>query len=213
MTDERLQDLYARALAREAAAADARTSSCVSPEALLALVRREGPEPKRLQTLDHVMACDTCRRDYELLRSIMKAGEEIGAAGTTPQRSWRLAPLALAASVILAVGIGLGYQRLAERPGVVRGGAEAIVLLAPPSTVATGQAVTFAWRPVPNAHGYALELLGDNNATVVSRNTMDTTVVLPPRSVEPGEYRWWVRAATPSGQLASPLRRLRVERE
>jgi hypothetical protein len=194
-------------------AAQASASACVSPEALLALVRREGPESVRMQTLDHAMTCAACLRDYELLRGIERAGEESGATKSALRRIWGLAPLALAASVLLLIGIGVGYERLAEGPDVPRGGSEGVVLFAPPLAVASSSEVTFTWASVPNAQSYQLELLGSNNSAVISRVTRDTVVVLPAGQLRPGEYRWWVRAATPAGQLASFVRTLQVKRE
>ena len=209
MSERRLQEAYGQALN----AAQASASACVSPEALLALVRREGPESVRMQTLDHAMTCAACLRDYELLRGIERAGEESGATKSALRRIWGLAPLALAASVLLLIGIGVGYERLAEGPDVPRGGSEGVVLFAPPLAVASSSEVTFTWASVPNAQSYQLELLGSNNSAVISRVTRDTVVVLPAGQLRPGEYRWWVRAATPAGQLASFVRPLQVKRE
>jgi hypothetical protein len=99
MTDERLRELYRQALARSDGGGRER---CVAPEAMLALLRREGPEEQRLQTLDHVMACGACRREMDLLRSIEQAGAETQqAAVVRPLRRpalKMLVPLALAAS-------------------------------------------------------------------------------------------------------------------
>lgn len=214
MTDARLRELYARALAQAGmATAGARSPECVTPEELLALVRREGPEARRLATLDHAMACDACRREYELLRAIEEAGTEIGGNRMERRPRWRMAPLGLAAGILIAVGIGLGLQNVVNRPDVPRGGTDAVVLIAPPPSIADESAITFAWHAVPNAHGYILEILGDNQAQVFSKKTSDTTIVLGPRQLRPGEYRWWIRAMTPAGQLASPIRRLRVRTE
>jgi hypothetical protein len=209
VNERRLQELYEHSLSSAPGAA----SGCVSPDALLALVRREGPEADRMRTLDHVMTCAACLRDYELLRGIEKAGEESGATRSAVRRIWGLAPLALAASVLLLIGIGLGYERLAEGPDVPRGGGEGIVLFTPPAAVPSSAGVTFAWGTVPNAQNYELEVLDKNNTPVFSQTTRDTAVVLSAAQLRPGEYRWWVRAATPAGQLASLVRPLQVKRE
>ena len=124
-----------------------------------------------------------------------------------------MAPLALAASVLLLIGIGVGYQRLAEGPDVFRGGPQSIVLLTPASAVTANSELAFAWSRVPDARSYEFELLDRNNTPVVSRMTKDTVMVLSEGEVPPGEYRWWVRAATPAGQLASLVRPLQVKRE
>src|SRR5215472_11834385 len=98
VTDEALREAYQRAL-------DARRVSgrepCVAPEAMLSLLRREGSEEGRLETLDHVMGCGACRSEFELLRSIEVAGAEAAdrprpAILRIPRRF--AVPLALAAS-------------------------------------------------------------------------------------------------------------------
>ena len=230
MTDERLRDLYERTLAtRDRDAARAR---CVSPEAMLALVRREGTEEERLETLDHVMACDDCRRELDLLRSIEAAGAQVEGARPadepialwsrgrrTASPSWRrVVPFALAASLVLAVGVGV-RDRLgapgADSADVTRGEGGALALLTPAAAayVDAGAPVTFAWRPEPGARRYLLEVLDAQGNVVLSESTADTTLVLRDTGrLAPGtEYRWWVRlAAGGDPQRASAVRRLRI---
>jgi hypothetical protein len=214
MTDDRIRDLYGRALARGVSLPENGSAGCVTPEDLLALVRGEGTEEHRLETLDHVMACETCHREFELLRAIDQAGTKGGATGRRASGWQRFAPLALAASLLLAVGIGLGVRRLGEPSDVSRGN-ESVVLLSPPAEVAARSPIIFVWRRVPNAHSYVLELLdrgpGGDGTIVFSRKTSDTSVMLKPVRLRPGAvYQWWVRALTPAGELASPMRPLRV---
>lgn len=211
MTDVRLQELYGRWVARAAnGAAGPGAPQCVTPDKLLALVRREGPEARRLETLDHVMACEACGREYELVRAIHEAAGEIGAAHTSRRPQWWLPSLALAAGLLLAVGIGLSLPNLLKRPDIPRGGAESVILIAPSDELAANVGATFAWHPVPQAHRYILEVLDEGEIPVFSRETTDTTVVLGQSGLPPGKYRWWVRALTPAGQLTSPMRGLRA---
>jgi hypothetical protein len=208
VTTTRLQELYAQAVARRDAAP---TPECVTPDELLALVRREGPEAARLAALDHVMGCNPCRREFDLLRALEAAGGAAGRNRTSIGR--RFIPLALAASLLLAVGIGLAVRDRAQ-PGDVPRGVHGLVLLSPPNEVAAGQPIRFVWQPVPGARRYRVELLDEQDATVFSGFTADTTLVWSGSELRPGSaYRWWVRDATPGAQLASPLRRLRVRRE
>ena len=59
MNVTQLQELYSRALARRNATG---SDACVTPEDLLGLVRKDGPEARRLEILDHVMGCPACQR-------------------------------------------------------------------------------------------------------------------------------------------------------
>jgi uncharacterized protein YbaR (Trm112 family) len=211
LTATRLQELYAKVLARRGKQIDA--TRCVSPEDLLGLVRREGPEDRRLEVLDHVMACPECRKELELLQAIEAAGAAM--AEPSPARSWsrRWLPLALAASVVLALGISLAVrQRVPD--DINRGGAASIQLVAPDAEVAAAQPIAFTWHPLSGAGRYRLELLDSSDAVVFSTETSDTTLLLPAGRLRAGgTYRWWVRDATPGAQRSSALRRLRVRQE
>lgn len=223
MTDEQLRELYSGSLARGGGRGRQR---CVSPEAMLAVLRREGTEEQRLETLDHVMACAACRGEMDLLRSIEQAGAETERAGAEtgragvvlrlPRRAWRaLVPLALAASVLLAVGIGQRFGRSEAPDEVLRGAADPVSLVAPPPEVAAGGPVTFTWQPVPGARSYRLEVLDAQGTVVFAETTGQTSVTLrEPGHLAPGlEYRWGVRATTDAGVRASPLRSLRIRKE
>jgi hypothetical protein len=222
MTDARLRELYARATTARTASTYERHAT---PEELLALVRREGPEEQRLESLDHVMACADCRSDFELLRAVEEAGTAAPEADSAPERSdirplrrtprsWmRFVPMALAASLLLVVGIGV--QRFAgdDTSDVMRGEADAVTLLAPAEEATAGSPILFAWRPIEGARRYELEVVDGGGTAVFSTATSDTAVILRDSSpLAAGvEYQWWVRAVTDTGaQPRSPLRPLRV---
>ena len=212
LTDAKLRDLYARALH----APDGR-KGCPDPGAIHALVRGEGDENQRLDMLDHVMSCEECSREFELLRAIDRASaENAGSVPTTNVRpigrqvSWRrYAPLALAASIIIAAVVGL-FGRDAGRD-VIRGDQAAVVLVAPATEVQQGAQVQFAWRPIVDALRYELEVLDATGNAAYSATTTDTTAMLAGTTLTPGDYRWWVRTVTGAGdQRASGMRLLRV---
>ena len=212
LTDARLSELYRRALAGRAGRERER---CVAPEAMLAVARREGPEEQRLLVLDHVMSCNACRSEFELLRSIEQAGAETerpALSSIVPRRGWRwVAPLALAASLLLVVAVA---QKLTTHggPDVVRGTVDAVTLLAPAAEIDAGTPVTFAWQPVAGALRYDLEVLDEQGTVVFAQATEQTSAALPDaRRLMPGSsYRWWVRATTGAGEQRSPLRSLRI---
>jgi hypothetical protein len=184
-------------------------SACPEPEAILALVRREGPEETRLATLDHVMSCADCRSEFDLLRSIELAGAEAGAAAR-PGRRW-LAPLALAASVLFALVIGRYALPGAPESDVVRSGADGgVTLLAPPPAASTGSPLLFAWHPIAGASRYRLEVMNAAGEVVLEAETADTAIVLRSAAdLQPGEYQWWVGATAPV-ETRSALRPLRL---
>lgn len=214
MTDEQLRELFAKA---GVACAPGARGACPSPEEMLALVRREGAEERRLEVLDHVMGCTACHGEFDLLRAVEWAGKATGAA--TPVRApvrWRrFVPLAAAASLLVVAGIGLRERASRDRASdVPRSGGEEVVLLAPATSVAAGAPVTFAWRPVPGATRYELEVVDSAGAAVFSASTADTSAVLRDAGrLAPGaEYHWWVRAVRAGGTpWRSAMRPLRAD--
>jgi hypothetical protein len=207
VSDQRLRELYATAVRRRATGTGVQHPA---PEAIAALVRREGDEETRLATLDHVMSCADCKRDFDLLRAVERAGMESGAAGhrAMARRSW-LMPAALAASLLLAVGLG----RILVTPGddTTRGGGDSSITLVQPGPAASaGDSLVFVWRPVPGASRYELELLDAGGNVVASAETGDTAAApAAVRALPPGEYRWWVRVTTSDARsLRSTLRPL-----
>jgi hypothetical protein len=209
MNDTRLQELYARALSQSGSGSEA----CVSPEELLALVRRQGSEDHRLKLLDHVMGCQACQREFELLRAL----EAAGAAATQPavrSIARRVTPWALAASLLLAIGVGLVLRERSVPEDIPRGGGQGVVLLTPPVEVTAGKPLTFSWHAVPGARRYRLEVLDAGGTQVFSQTTADTVLLWPDNSLQAGRtYQWWVRDAAPEARLGSALRSLRVRRK
>jgi hypothetical protein len=207
VSDERLRDLYAAALATGRARG---TEPHPSPEALAALAHREGPEAARLATLDHVMSCAACQRDFALLRAVERAGTESAASGRGGARRGWFLPAALAASLLVAIGISRSV--LQSHDDTTRGDASAVTLVHPWPEAAAGDPLAFVWRPVPGVRRYELEVLDAGGAVAVSAATSDTTAAPPAaRALPPGDYRWWVRATTSDARtFRSALRPLRL---
>jgi len=206
MSEERLRQLYSAAVAGHSSA-----EGHPAPEAIAALARREGSEADRLATLDHVMGCGQCRRDFDLVRTVQRAGVESGVVSSGARRSW-FVPVALAASLLLAVGIGREALRM-RSDDITRGRVTgSVTLVRPGADAAAGEPLAFAWRPVPGAQRYHFELLDAGGNVVASAATGDTAAApLAVRTLPPGEYRWWVRATTSDARvLRSALRPLRL---
>ena len=208
----RLQQLYA---GRAAARGQGGGADHTTVEAILALVRREGTEEERLATLEHVMSCAACHREYEWLKAVDQAGVEAEAGVGASRRSpwWRSAPLAMAASIAVLVGAGVVLS------GVLRSGADRergpaadIVLVAPGAQAGGGGAIAFTWRALPEASGYVLEVQRADGTVILADTTRDTVAVVAAGRLAPdASYRWWVREVTDGAEpRSSPLRELRL---
>lgn len=182
MTDSDLRDIYTRSLTERA--------DCPAPEALIALVTRTGSEPSRLATLDHVMACVSCKQDFELLRAIHAAEEaNTGATAGRPRRS--LTPWLAAATVVLAVG-ALTLTQLNHEPSPVRGASSTDIGLV------GDLSGTLVWHGIPDVVRYDVEIVDARGATIFHARVTDTTQALPP-NLPTGQLSWWVRATLRDG--------------
>jgi hypothetical protein len=210
VNDERLREIYAGAMASRGVKAG-RAAACPLPEAVLALVRREGSEDAQLATLDHVMSCADCRSEFDLLRSIELAGAEAGATARPGRRSW-MVPAVLAASVLLAVVIGRFAMPTVPESEVVRSGADGgVTLVAPPPESPAGSPMLFAWRPIPGAARYRLEVLTSDGEVTLEAETADTQIILQGAAgLAPGDYKWWVGGSSAGTAARSALRPLRL---
>jgi hypothetical protein len=209
----RLRKLYGDRVARPAGGASA---ACVDPEAILALVRQEGSEAERLATLEHVMSCAECHREYEWLSAVNEAAEETAgsAAGRRPTVWWRSTPVAAAASLLIVAGTALvlqaRYRSGSEEP---RGGDREIALAAPAAGTVAGP-LTFVWHPLPGVGRYVLEVQRADGAIALADTTADTLVTVDPSRLGADSlYRWWVReAAEGTEPRSSAFRDLRLRR-
>lgn len=210
--ENRLRSLYAPIAQAKPASRD----RCPSENELLALVRREGSEENRLEVLDHVMSCAPCRREFDLLRSVEIAGQQLVREQTSkgvPRQvkngwvssKWAMSVSALVACAVLAVGVR--SFTLANRPDnvVVRGTTDPVTLVAPADgeTADMKAPVSFIWRAVPRATEYEFELLDSTGLIIFSIKTSDTTAVFTDAGtlIDPSlQYRWWARAKMPSGE-------------
>lgn len=187
---------------------------CPSGEELLAAIRGEGEQAERLRVLDHALRCTACRRELALLHSVSGAGIRTHRAAAPP-RSWRRwVPAALAASVVLVVGV-VGVDRWRERAQYEvgrsgSGGAPALVAPSAGSELAVGP-VTFVWHQVPRALWYALEVDATDGTVLFTARSTDTLFAAPLTSAARGNNRWWVRAHLNDGsERHSETRRLRL---
>jgi hypothetical protein len=211
----RLQELYAR---RVAAHGGADAGVHATPEAILAAIQRDGPEAERLVTIEHVMSCAACHRDYEWLKAVDDAGEEFaersGEHRVQSRPWWQGRQLALAASLLMALGAALAVRGvLRSGPELVRGGSGDIALLTPATRVAADAPLAFAWRAVPGVSRYVLEIQRADGSVAFTDTIADTVATVAPagRLLPDTTYRWWVREVTDGSEpRSSALRELRL---
>jgi hypothetical protein len=200
MNDERLSGIYQQILARTSQASP---GTGVTPEEMLAVIERRVPDAERLRILDRVMQSEETRQDFELLRTAMAASRPARLA--VPR--WAVA----AAAVVLLTTGGLVVWRVATPDSVLRGSGSNIELTAPHDSPAVSAPLVFAWRRVPRAVSYEIELV-EGSGTLVHIGTVQDTTWTPPESVHLAsgvEYRWWVRATLDDGTtIEAPPRRL-----
>ena len=175
---------------------------CPNETELLSAVRGEGDEAKRLRVLDHALKCPACRRELALLHAV-STGEKRAAPRVMRDLSWRRwTPVALAASLVLAVGLaGVARLRTSGDEDITRAGSAAGPM---PVTPANGDAVRpgqirFVWRPLPGVIQYILEVDATDGTVLVSSPTRDTTVTASIAATAAGENRWLVRAKMQDG--------------
>jgi hypothetical protein len=208
-SDEALRAAYA---ARRGLEGAPRRAECPTPEALLEALRGGGVEDERLRLLDHALACPACGGELALLHAVSGSGDARGAPAARSFAWRRLAPLAAAASLVLATGV-VAVARLQERGGVYRAPPDnGITLLAPGdgAPVSAGP-VELAWRPVPGALRYSVEVTAADGLVLFGAESTDTVVTAQLATTPTGAHSWWVRAHLDDGtERRSPARRLEV---
>ena len=197
--DERLRLAYGAALD----ARDEGSRSHPEPEALLAVAERSGSEAVRLEVLDHVMSCNACRRELDLVRA------SVDATGVSRQRTWFRSPsiglMALAAMLLIVAGVRLfmASTDIETGPPRLRGGSA--VTTYPVRWLPTGDA-GLSWRPANDAASYRLEVTDETGTAVVDSTMRDTSFVLPDSIARNRRgLSWAVSATLGDGSTVSSL--------
>jgi hypothetical protein len=196
--DEALRAAYEPAL-RESTTSHG--PDCPTESELLSAVRGAGDEAERLRVLDHALKCPACRRELALLHAV-SSGETRAAPRAIRDILWHRRHAALAASLVLAVGLA-GVIRLRTRgtEDITRAGAAAGPVLVTPANGAAVRAglVRFVWRPILGVIQYTLEVDASDGTVLVSSPTRDTTFTAPIAPTAVGENRWLIRAKLDDG--------------
>ena len=199
--DERLRQAYRAAVLDRGPRAGG--GSHPEPEALVAVAERSGSEAVRLEVLDHVMACEACRRELELVRASLLA------AGMPRQRTWFRSPaigmMAIAATLLVVAGVRLFMTSSADHEAGprLRGGSAVTTY---PVRWLPSVGAGLAWRPTAGAASYRVEVVDENGAAVVDSTMRDTTVVVPDSLLrDRRELTWSVSATLGDGSTVTSL--------
>jgi len=199
--DERLRQAYRAAVLDQGPRAGG--ESHPEPEALVAVAERSGSEAVRLEVLDHVMACDACRRELDVVRASLLA------AGMPRQRTWFRSPaigmMAIAATLLVVAGVRLFMTSSVDQEAGprLRGGSAVTTY---PARWLPSVGAGLAWRPTAGAESYRLEVVDENGAAVVDSTMRDTTLVVPDSLLRGRrEVTWSVSATLGDGSTVTSL--------
>lgn len=175
---------------------------CIDVGDLAAAAGRTDSEAARLMVLDHVATCATCRREFDLLRTVAETKPRASA----PWARWGAMAAALAAAVMLVLWRGRAEPTTAPS---YRGPEVSITLHAPAVDSAM---VVLTWQPVEGAARYLLEVIRSDGTTAASMELPDTLAAIPRSSLGGGEdFRWSVQASLRDGRVVeSAFRPLRL---
>jgi len=161
----------------------------------------------RDRAFDHVVQCAECSRIWRGILELKKDAETQGLipAGAPPStafwRSW--APYAIAASLVLAVGSVVLYQRSpgsAVNQRVVNRGAALPEIT---GTSYAGASKTFSWTPVQGASQYRISVFTRDGLPVFTSTVASASAPWAERvAAPPGSYTWQVEDLTSAGVIA-----------
>lgn len=216
MSDHAMRDAYERALAARAP----REASVDLPlERIEALVAGTGSEAERLRTLDMALSSADGRRELDVTWAAHRA------ARPEPRRTMTWRGLAVAATLVLAAGLGGIWARSTrviattdEGRETLRSGDSPLQLVSPRGATARAMREQFIWRRVPPSRdnavrAYMAVVVDQTGTEVFSSSTGDTAITLPDsiRLAPNVEYLWWVQATMTDGTtLSAVTERIRV---
>lgn len=201
-TDRALQDTY-RALMQDSVPA-----GHVDEATWDLIAAGEIDPPRRDAAFDHILSCARCARIWHGVQELQRAATSDGliapdAPLASPWHYSRFVPLAVAATLVLAIaGVAIVQQRDAD-PGALRSSAslppvDGLMLAYSPAGVPT-----FAWTPVATATRYHVDIFTDDGRPVWSGEAVAPPMPWPDGVPRPtGAYRWRVEAVSADVPIA-----------
>ena len=152
--------------------APATRDGCIEVADLAAAAQRADSETARLIVLDHVATCATCRREFDLLRTVAETKPRT----TVRWARWGTVAAALAAAVTLVL-----WRGRAEPASPSYRGPDVSVTLHEPA-VDSAQ-VVLTWQPVEGATRYLVEVIQSDGTSAASMELPDTLAAIPRSSL------------------------------
>lgn len=202
MNEERMRELYARHTALRAAS----DPPCeVSLDAMIDVLEHHGSEDHRREIMAQILRSPACREEFELLRALVRAGEE-AEAPAEPEPSFKIPALTpmqwrIAAGIFLLVGVGLIGFIVKTRPAnQLRAGGSAIPMYDPRDEERVRSLPGFVYGRVEGAVDYRFQLLSESGAIMYSTHGTDTVVFIPSEvEIPTGRYLWNVTVSMAGG--------------
>lgn len=119
---------------------------------------------------EHSFACDRCFDELQRATELKAAEPAPAPPRRTRAISWQ--PLALAAAVVLGVGIWLARPVIDAPPGpVYRDGGDAAATVLPLTVARGGERVTLSWEPLEDADVYEVRVFDEAGNPVFEKQT------------------------------------------
>lgn len=199
------------------------TPACPSPDELLLAYAGEVESERRRAVIEHLATCAACAADWRLAREVLpdEAGlgtaGEVGEPGRLVRGPWaaRLAPLALAATLLVAVA-GAWLLRGPEQAPEYRGTEQSVRTLVADDAVLPRDAFRLRWALDAAGARFAVTVSSaDLEPLAEARDLERSEYVVPERSLrglaEGTRLLWQIHARLPDGSsVRSATFRVRV---
>ena len=193
--------------------------ACPDPERIWDAACGELDSTTTRELVEHIGTCPACAEAWRLARELPpseQARDSAVTSGTSRLPAWNLGRIAIAAMIVLAVGLASRLDRPGEET-IERGSGVAVESLLPPGTALPRSDFRLRWRPGPEGTRYDLLLTtGDLVVVAQVRDLSEPQYLVPTDTLETisanSELLWRVEMVLPDGRhVASPAFVVRIE--